>query len=62
VGHHEGAERDAHIKVKIQSNSKLQSLILSPTQDSRPPCLQIDVQDDTTSDLGDVHMYGNLRS
>jgi hypothetical protein len=36
---------DAHIKVKIQSNSELQSLTSSPTRTSGLPQLQIDVQD-----------------
>jgi hypothetical protein len=36
---------DAHIKVKIQSNSKFQSLTLSLTWSLRAPCLKIDAQD-----------------
>jgi hypothetical protein len=36
---------DVHIKVEIQSNSKFQSLTLSPTQSPGPPQLQIDVQE-----------------
>jgi hypothetical protein len=35
---------DVHSKVEIQSNSKLQSLTLSQSQDSAPPCLQINAQ------------------
>jgi hypothetical protein len=36
---------DAHTNLEIQSNSKLQSLILSATQSPRPPCFQIDARD-----------------
>jgi hypothetical protein len=36
---------DAHIKVEIQSNSKFQSLTLSPTWSLGPPRLQIYVHD-----------------
>jgi hypothetical protein len=36
---------DMHIKVEIQSNSKFQSLTLSPTRSPGPPRFQIDVQD-----------------
>jgi hypothetical protein len=36
---------DAHIKVEIQSNLEFQSLTLSFTRSTRPPWLQIDVQD-----------------
>jgi hypothetical protein len=34
-----------HAKVKIQSNSELQSLTSSQSRGPRPPCLQIDAQD-----------------
>jgi hypothetical protein len=37
--------RDMHTKVEIQSNSKFQSLTLSPTHSLGLPCFQIDVQD-----------------
>jgi hypothetical protein len=36
---------DAHIKMEIQSNLEFQSLTLSPTQSSRSPRIQINVQD-----------------
>jgi hypothetical protein len=36
-------QRDAHIKVEIQSNSEFQSLNSSPTRSTRPPRLQINV-------------------
>jgi hypothetical protein len=37
--------RDMHKKVEIQTNSKFQSLTLSPTQSLGPPCIQIDAKD-----------------
>jgi hypothetical protein len=37
-------QEDAHIKVKMQSNSEFHSLTSSPTRSSGPPRLQIDVQ------------------
>jgi hypothetical protein len=43
------SQGNTHNKVKIQSNSELRSLTLSPTQSTRPPCLQIGARD--TSDL-----------
>jgi hypothetical protein len=40
---------NTHNNVEVQANSESNSPTLSPTQSSRPPCLQIVVQD--ASDL-----------
>jgi hypothetical protein len=39
------SQGDAHTKVKIQSNSELQSLTSSPTRSVGPSCFQIDAHD-----------------
>jgi hypothetical protein len=49
---------DAHIKVEIQSNSKSQSLTLSPTRSPGPHRLQIDVQDAKKLDLYFLYIHG----
>jgi hypothetical protein len=46
-------QRDAHIKVEIQSDSEFQSLTLSPTRSKGSPHLQIDVHD--TYEIGFGH-------
>jgi hypothetical protein len=50
------------IKVGDQSNSEFQSLALIPTRSSGPPCIKIDAQDATTSDLDILHMHGKSAS
>jgi hypothetical protein len=44
---------DAHIEMKIQSNSEFQSLTSNPTRSPGPHCIQIDVHD--TYEIGIGH-------
>jgi hypothetical protein len=50
-----------HNKMEVQANSESRSLTLSPSQNPGPPCLQMNVRTRPTSNLGDLHIQGNLR-
>jgi hypothetical protein len=52
---------NTHNKVEFQANLESRSLTSSPTQSPGPPCPQIDVQDASDPDLGDIHIHGKLR-
>jgi hypothetical protein len=55
------SQENMHNMVEVQANLESRSLTSSPTRSPGPPCLQIDVQDHPTSDLGNLHMHGEIR-
>jgi hypothetical protein len=63
VGHQEGAgdPRKHTQQGEVQANSESRSLTLSPAWSLGLTCLQIDVQDTSTSNLGDLHIHGKVR-
>jgi hypothetical protein len=55
------SQGNTHNMVEVQAILESRSLTSNPTRSPGPPCLQIDVQDHPTSDLGDLHMHGKIR-
>jgi hypothetical protein len=55
------SQENTHNMVEVQANLVSRSLTSSPTWSPGPHCFKLMYKTHSTSDLGELHMHGNIR-